>query len=154
VYAEPSTVDVLIHHRDTRAMPAKDAYTSLFYRTAPTALELLGSPAAAFNVLSTWNGANTVPIPTGWTLVQQKLADGSFTSLHQLPVALDAFMPRAISIDVDLTGKTGYVLLFAVCGDSAEDPSPWPSTAPTVSDLVKAWPRAAMRLVKVLGKRK
>jgi hypothetical protein len=82
----------------------------------------------------------------------------SGSAVHRLPLALDAFVPRAISIDVDLSAvATGdHVLLVAVCGGSTETP-PAPAGlqngVSTVVDLVRAWPRAAMRLVQVVGAR-
>jgi len=153
VYAEPCTVDVLLHHRDTRPLAANDAYVALFWRSAPSDATLLAELAETFASLHVWSGDAAVPTPAGWNRVSV-----SGTAVHRLPVALDAFMPRAVSIDVDLSTVSpgDHVLFVAVCGGSSETP-PAPAGlqngVSTVADMVRAWPRAAMRLVQVTGAR-
>ena len=154
VYAEPCTVDILVHHRDTRPLVANDPYTALFWRSAPSDATLLAELAETFASLHTWAGAPAVPTPTGWNRVSV-----SGSAVHRLPLALDAFMPRAISVDVDLSAVTpgDHVLFVAVCGGSTESPPLAPTGlqagVSTIVDLVRAWPRAAMRLVQVAGAR-
>ena len=153
VYAEPCTVDVLLHHRDTRPIAANGAYVALFWRSAPSDATLLAELAETFASLHPWSGGAVVPTPAGWNLVSV-----SGSAVHRLPVALDAFMPRAVSIDVDLSTVAAgdHVLFVAVCGGSTETP-PAPTGmqngVSTVADMVRAWPRAAMRLVQVTGAR-
>lgn len=145
IYNEPSTVEVLIHHRDTRALPTNDAFAALLWQDAASAATLTGAnlaglPAFAASLLT---GA-PAPTPAGW-----KLAGAA---LNTLPVALDARLPRAVSVDVDLSGvKAGHRVLFvAIVGSSADQLTTVPVGAPvTVTDMVKAWPNAAMRLVRV-----
>jgi hypothetical protein len=154
VYAEPCAVDVLVHHRDTRPLVANDAYTALFWRSAPSDAALLALLADPFASLHAWAGATPVPTPAGWNVVST-----SGGAVHRLPHTLDAFMPRAISIDVDLSAVAAgdHVLFLAVCGGTTESPPVAPAGmqagVSTVVDLVRAWPRAAMRLVQVAGAR-
>ena len=67
---------------------------------------------------------------------------------------LDARLPRAVPIDVDLGGVDEFhrVLLLAIAGSDgdrcAADPVGLAAGA-TVSDLVQRWPYAAIRLVTV-----
>ena len=150
VRSEPCTVDVLLHHRDTRPVDANDAYVALFFRVAPGSVALLAERASTFDALHEWRGTATVPVPAGWTRVG---------TVHRLPVTLDAFMPKAISIDVDLSAVPlgHHVLFLAVCGSSDDPASPAPeglSATSTIVDMARAWPRAALRLVKSVGVRR
>jgi hypothetical protein len=153
VYAEPCTVDVLLHHRDTRPLVPNDAHTALFWKDGPSDTALLAEVASTFTALHAWTGAATVPTPAGWNRVEV-----SGSAVHRLASKLDAFMPRAVSINVDLSGVTtpgNHVLFLAVCGSSAEAP-PAPAGltgSSTIVDLALAWPRAALRLVQVVGPR-
>lgn len=147
VYQEPSVVDVLLHHRDTRPMPANDGYVALFRRELPTDVALLAEPASTFATLHGWAGG-ALPVIPNWTT----------SGVQRLPAAIDAFMPRAVSMNVDLTtiGAGNHVLFLAVCGGSAEPAPPAPAglaAAATIGDLVQAWPRSALRLVQVVGPR-
>ena len=153
VYKEPCTVDVLLHHRDTRPLPVNDAYTALFWRDNVSDVTLLAELASTFTALHAWAGGAVVPQPTGWNRVA---VAGS--AVHKLPAKLDAFMPRAVSIDVDLSGVDPgkHVLFLAVCGSTPESPPPAPAGltgTSTIGDLVQVWPRAALRLVQVVGPR-
>jgi hypothetical protein len=75
-----------------------------------------------------------------------------------LPVTLDARMPRAVPIDVNLSDvKAGsFVMFLAIAGSSVdpctEAPVGLPGT-PTPADLVRGWPYAALRLVQVSVRR-
>jgi hypothetical protein len=160
VYAEKCVIDVLLHHRDTRAVAANDAYVALFMKQGATPAALLAEPASTFTTLHAWSGSTPVPQPAGWTRVEV-----SGSALHKLPTTLDAFMPRAISVEVDLTTAIGqatampvgtHVMFVAVCGSSAESPPPAPVGlvgASTIADLAVRWPRSALRLVQVVGPR-
>lgn len=152
-YAEKSVVDILLHHRDSRPTDANDAYTALFTRKAADSATLRALLAQPFAALHAWTGTTPVPAVTDWTLVSV-----GANSVHKLPPKLDAFMPRGISVELDLsTGFTAgdHVLLMAVCGSSKMTPVvPANLTATsTVEDLVRAWPRAAMRIIQVMGSR-
>jgi hypothetical protein len=72
--------------------------------------------------------------------------------MQTLPTLLDARQPRAVSVDVDLSGVTSghRVIVLALVGSLADDLVPPPAPLPaTVSDLVRAWPNAALRVVRV-----
>ncbi len=147
VFSEPSTVDVLLHHRDSRPIPAGSAYAMLLWRTDSSQTTLLSTPAAG---IVDWAraavaGGNPAP-PAGWQVGGARR--------NPLSVPLQARMPRAVPIDVDLTGLARFtrVLLLAIAGSSVDECSAAPVAMPagaTVSDLVQRWPYAAMRLVTV-----
>ncbi len=148
VYREPCTVDVLLHHRDTRPLAPNDAYAVLLWQSNASRAALENTDLSA---LPGWMvrliGGNLDPTPGGWNVVLTNNAP-----VHQLPVALDARMPRAVSIDVDLTTVTGghHVMFVAVVGSSA-NPSDAPAVPPinTVPTLVRSWANSAARLVRV-----
>jgi hypothetical protein len=156
VYAEPCTVDVLVHHRDTR--PAADAWVALLWRSEPADAPLLtadlsGLPALVASLLT----ATPQAAPAGWTMV----TDGAGSALHRLAVPVEARLPRAVSIDVDLTGAidtTGgtapqRVLILAVTGSGVDPVTVAPvglPAVPTPADLVRGWPYAAIRLLRVV----
>ncbi|MGZ8456363.1 MAG: hypothetical protein ACXWZ4_07165 [Gemmatirosa sp.] len=149
VFSERSMVDVLIHHRDTRPLNANDAFATLLWRSGPSASALLASavgtlPAYVASLLT----ATPLATPAGWILG----GPGAGVALHRLGVALDARLPRAVPIEVDVsTVASGHHVLFlAIVGSSADPFTTPPVGAPTtVSALVRAWPYAAMRMVRV-----
>jgi hypothetical protein len=145
VFSEKCVVDVLLHHRDTRQLATNDAYIALFWLEDPDPAVLMAEPAAKFAMLNTWAGTSPVPTPAGWS---------GGAAVFKLPATLDAFMPRAVSIDLDLNlvHDGNHLLLLAVCGSSADVPPPLPGAmtgTATIGDLVRTWPRAALRLLKV-----
>ncbi len=146
VYAEASRVDVLLHHRDTRALSSNDAYVGLFFRELASNAALLAELASTFTPLLAWQGG-AIPAVTNWTSAGKQ----------QLAAPLDAFMPKAVSFDVNLSAVApgNHVLFLAVCGSTVETP-PAPAGltgTSTIGDLVRAWPRSALRLVQVVGPR-
>jgi len=75
-------------------------------------------------------------------------------ALNALSVALDARLPRAVPIDVDLSAvPVNNRVLFLAIGGSSVDPCTAPPVGlpanPTVVDLVKCWPYAALRMVRL-----
>ncbi len=151
VHSEPSTVDVLLHHRDTRPVPVSQAFAILLWRSAAGPATLLGAQAGDIVAFAQDLAKGTAhAVPAGWT----HQTGPANAPLHPLPVALDARLPRAVSIDVDLTAvPTGHrVLLLAIAGSSADRCSAAATglpANPTVSDLVRCWPHAALRMVQV-----
>ena len=153
VHSEPSTVDVLLHHRDTREVPANDAFALLlwqsnFSRSNLLARNLSSLPAFVAGVVA---GGAIGAKPGNFNL---EVVGGS--ALHRLPVPLDARMPRAVAIDVDLTAVTAgqFVLFVAVAGSVGIDPCAQPPARPVaeltnVTELVRNWTYAAARLVQV-----
>lgn len=151
VHSELSTVDVLLHHRDTRPVPADQAFAILLWRFAPGPVALLGAPAGDIVAFAQdLAQGNAHAVPAGWT----HQSGPANAPLHPLPVALDARLPRAVSIDVDLSAvPTGNrVLLLAIAGSAVDRCSAAAvglPVNPTVADLVRCWPHAALRMVQV-----
>jgi hypothetical protein len=156
VFREPSTVDVLLHHRDSRPVQSPNAFAVLLWRFAPTAAALLTTgfadlPPFLAAVLAAGVGGAAPPTPAGWNVATA--VGGS--AMRPLSATLDARLPRAVSIDVDLsTVPSGNrVLLFAMVGSADDDAVTAPVGAPAnVADLVRAWPNAAMRIVRVVNR--
>ncbi|MDF1503865.1 hypothetical protein, partial [Roseisolibacter sp. H3M3-2] len=151
-FREPATVDVLLHHRDTRPLARDDAFVALLWREGATTDALL---ASAVGDLGTYVGrllaGTPTPAPAGWTLA----GPGAGGALVRLPHTLDARMPRAVSVDVDLSGVTAgnRVLFLAVAGSSVDPCGAAPVGAPTTAaQLVRAWPYAALRMVQVFDR--
>lgn len=149
VFSEPSTVDVLLHHRDTRPVTTGNAFAMLLWRSDRSATTLLATPADGIVAWAQGVAGGAAPaLPAGWQV------GGAALGRNVLASTLEARLPRAVSIDVDLTAVPRFhrVLLLAV-GGSVTDPcgaAPVGLPAnPTVSDLVLRWPYAAMRMVTV-----
>lgn len=150
VHREAAMVDVLLHHRDTRALTANDAYAALYWRAGQSLDALLALRASAFAPVHTWQGVGNAPAVAAWN---------SASGVARLNAPLDAFMPKAVSIPLDLADLSivgPYVALVAVCGSPAEA-APAPTGLPpsaTIVDLVRRWPRAALRVVELSGRRR
>ena len=156
VYREQCTVDVLLHHRDTRTLDPADpirpehAFAMLLWQSGPSRPALLATNLAALPVFAAGlaGGGPLGPVPGGWNIA----TDGAGSALHALPVRLDARVPRAVSIDVNLANITaGHFVLFMAVAGSTVDPCTAPTVAPinTIAGLVRGWPHAAARLVRV-----
>ena len=149
VYRERSTVDVLVHHRDTRPVAANGAFVVLLWRSDASQNTLLGTDCTTLvPYVRSLTGASPQPTPAGWNVA---LA-GDGTPLNRLPVDLAARMPRAVSVNVDFSGiSTGHrVLLLAIVGSTNDAFSAIPTGAVTsVENLVRNWPHAAARVVSV-----
>ena len=151
VFAEPCTVDVLLHHRDSRPVPSGSAFAILLWMTAPDEATLLGADASTVVAyVTTVAGGLPLAPPAGWTLA----SPGGGAALNALPVDLDARLPRAVPIDVDLGAvPANNRVLFLAIGGSSVDPCTAPAVGlpanPTVVDLVRSWPYAALRMVRV-----
>ncbi len=147
VYHEPSTVDVLLHHRDTRPVPANEAFAVLLWRTDRSGSQLTASDCSTIpDYARSLVSGTAAPVPAGWNV--QLAADG--TPLHRLAVPLSARMPRAVAIDIDLTSipSGNRVMLLALAGSTADPFSATPSGAiDRVDRLVRNWPHAAARLI-------
>jgi hypothetical protein len=152
VHSEPSTIDVLLHHRDTRPVPANQAFAILLWRFAAGPVALLNAQAGDIVAFAQdLAQGNAHAVPAGWT----HQTGPANAPLHPLSVPLDARLPRAVSIDVDLSAVPAgnRVLFLAIAGLSPADrcsaaPVGLPAN-PTVSDLARCWPHAALRMVQV-----
>ncbi len=150
VHSEVSTVDILLHHRDMRPVAPNGAFAILLRRSGANRETLLNSPAGGIVAFAQdLAQGNAHATPAGWTL--ENVAGAT---IHRLPVALDARMPRAVSVDVDLAGvhPNHFVLFLAIVGstgDPCATPPTTPPAAPTVRQQTRRWPYAAMRLVQV-----
>ena len=154
VYGEPLTVDVLLHHRDSRPALAGRAWAMLLWRRANSLADAVASPVAGvrqFRVDAS-GGAPNIAAPPGWSVVR----DSGGVSRFTLPADLSARQPRAVSIDLDLTPPVGpvqpFVALLALVGSLDDDvPDPAPAAAPaTASALALGWSRAALRVLQVV----
>jgi len=157
VYSEPSTIDVLLHHRDSRAAGPGQAWAVLLWRYVASAAAGLTAPVAGVTDFHTsaWTTPATGVGPAGWIAVRRP--DGSARLPLDFP--LDARMPRAVAFDVDLTRPRAplgqpqplapvAVVFLALVGSIADDPplAPPAPAAVTVNDLVTQWPYAAARV--------
>jgi hypothetical protein len=163
VFREACTVDVLLHHRDSRPVApglGDSAFAVLLWRFAATTAELLATPATGLvNYLSTVRaagaGAAAPAPPAGWRVATESAAG---PAMHTLSSVLDARLPRAVPIDLNFAAAGGpangqRVLLLALVASTLDDPIVAPAGPPaTVADLVQAWPPAAMRIVRVINR--
>lgn len=147
VYRERSTVDVLLHHRDTRPVAANNSFAVLLWRShrsrsALNATDCTDIPAYVRSLLA----GPALPLPAGWNV--QLAADGS--PLHRLSVPLSARMPRSVAINLDLSAipNANHVMLLAIGGSTADAYSAVPAGAiDRVDRFVRNWPHAAARLI-------
>jgi hypothetical protein len=140
-YALPSTVEILLHHRDSRAVPAGDAWATLLWRSFDVPRDRIDADTAGILAYLTGTGDP----PADWRVLRQ-----------QLTVPLDARLPRAVAIDVDLSGQTpDDTVLFLAYVDSAADDQPRrpPSieSPKTLTDLIRSWPSLAARKVLIVS---
>jgi hypothetical protein len=151
VYRETSTVDVLVHHRDSREVPADGAYVVLMWRAATTPAALMAlSPTTVATYLTAIAGGTAAVIPGGWNVA----AGSGAVARRTVSVPVDGRMPRGTSIDVDLSAVPAgqHVLFLAFVGSTADDlPLSLPAINPltSITDLVRSWPYAAARVVLV-----
>lgn len=149
VFRERSTVDVLLHHRDTRPVAANGAFAVLLWRSDASQNTLLATDCTNLvPYVRSLTGGAPQATPAGWRVA---LA-GDGTPLNRLSVDLAARMPRAVSINVDFSGvPAGHrVLLLAIVGSTSDLFSAVPTGPVTsVEALVRNWPHAAARVVSV-----
>lgn len=149
VYRERSTVDVLLHHRDTRPVATNHSFVALFWRASPSRNTLLETDCTnLIPFVRSLTGGAPQAAPAGWNV--PLAADG--TALHRLQTPLAARMPRAIPVNIDLSDipAGNRVLLIAIAGSTADPFSAVPAgTVDRVQGLVRHWPHAAARLISV-----
>jgi len=141
VHPQPCTVEVLLHHRDTRPVPAGGARVTLLWQATDDPWSLAETDPT--EILAYLRG--TGDPPPNWMIARQ-----------QLTVPLEARLPRAASIDVDLSDVTSEHVLFLAHVESAADDQPRrpPSIRlpQTVTELVRSWPQLAGRQVKIIAR--
>ena len=156
VFREPSTVDVLVHHRDAIGLRANQGFVVLLWRVGATPSDLLALSVATLLPFLTAAAAGTAqPVPAGWNLA----TGGGGLTWRTVPTAVDARMPRAVSIDVDLTAVPNkqQVLFLAFVGSIGAGEVFVPPTMSsgavvpptTVAELVRFCPYAAARIVHI-----
>jgi hypothetical protein len=158
VYNEKTTVDVLLHHRDSRPVAAGRAFAGLLWRkvatydNATTIFEQSAVELGAFIVAALAAGPTVVvPALTGWTLERTGGTVGA--GVHVLSETIEARLPKAVSIDVDLSAaQDGEHVIFVAFVGSLDDDLFVPTAAPTLLDLVLNWPGVTSRVVKVTNR--
>jgi hypothetical protein len=156
VFREPSTVDVLVHHRDAIGLRSNQAFVVLVWRVGATPGALLAESVTTLLPFLTAAAAGTVQaVPGGWNLA----SGGGGVNWRTVPTPVDARMPRAVSIDVDLSAVPNkqQVLFLAFVGSLGAGEvfvPPTTSTAgvvppTTVAELVRFCPYAAARIVHI-----
>ncbi len=149
-YRERVTVDVLLHHRDSRRVPVDGARAVVLWMAGPDRDALLATTVADVPayVASLLGPGPALPSPGGWNAAP---AGASGVALHR---ELEARLPLSVSVDIDLGGVTQeHVLVLAVVGSSVDAPvvAPLAGTV-TVADLVRNWPYAALRAVTLIDR--
>ncbi len=155
VHRERNTVDVLLHHRDTRPLTPAQSHVVLLWRSAPAmpTLQALGIADVTPFLTQCAATGNVQAVPGGWQVAGPAVG----AAVRSLGVALDARIPRAVSFDVDLSlvDPAHFVLFLAVAWSDADrlavPPTGFPAlpALPTVAHLVRGWPYAAARIVQV-----
>ena len=171
VPGEQCTVEILIHHRDTNFLAANDAFAILLWQWGdPASVRCDGIAGFARGVdvgtgvpassTAGWT-APTVSNPNGRFGDWHAAVDGS-SVLHRLPVQLDARMPRAVAVDIDLSRNPGSpspddvagpVVLLALVGSTADRFSQDPPSTGQPDPFIRGWRHAAMRTVVCTGSR-
>ncbi len=171
VPGEQCTVEVLIHHRDTNFLGANQAFAALFWQWGDLASVRCDGIATFARGLDVDTGVPASSV-AGWTAPTDSNPNGRFgdwhvamtgpSVLHRLPVQLDARMPRAVPIDIDLGRNPGSsnpqdvagpVVLLAVVGSTADRFSHSPPTIGQPDPFIRRWRHAAMRTVVCTGPR-
>ncbi|GAA3601663.1 hypothetical protein GCM10022199_01500 [Marihabitans asiaticum] len=145
----PSVVEVLLHHRDERAVPRLDAQAILYWRTGTVVEDLMSADIGDLVAHSADHFlAQPHALPDEWSAATDPLLGLTFANLEPIT----ARSPRAISIDLDLSvipADQSHILLLAVVTSAADSP-PLPAPAgTTVRDLVLGWPYAAARVLRL-----
>lgn len=158
VFREPSTIDVLIHHRDAAPLNPHEAYAVLLWHEFSNGVAHASVPAAP--VIAYLRGvasgvSSSTPPPAGWNVVRTPIGD----VMHQLDVSLDARLPRGVSIDVDLsparlTPTTNHVLFLAFVNNLGETTLADPAVAAPANlvDMVTSWTYTAARQVHLMNR--
>lgn len=151
VPARPSVVEVLLHHRASEPTADFTTYAGLLWKEVSGASNPLTEPAQDF--VDWWDEASelfgdTTAAPAGWTVVRTSPP----ASRNVLDIGLDARLPRAVPIPLDLTPLAGRLIVLAAFSSSLADNGlqPAPGGAATLTDLVRSWPHVAVRLVQVV----
>jgi hypothetical protein len=150
VPARHNVVEVLLHHRASEPSTPPTSSAGLMWKELTLASSPLAEPAQGF--VDWWTGVSAVPeqspaAPAGWTVVRPSPT----TACHTLDTSLDARLPRAVSVPIDLTGQGGRLLLLVAFASSVADVGlqPAPGGGATLTSLILSWPHAATRLIYV-----
>lgn len=151
VSARPSVVEVLLHHRASEPASGFTSYAGLMWKEVTGAGNPLAEPAQGF--VDWWDEASelfgdTAAAPAGWTVVRNSPPAG----FNTLDIDLDARLPRAVPIALDLAPLAGKLIVLAAFASSVADNGlqPAPGGAATLTDLVQSWPHVAIRLIQVV----
>ncbi|MHC5010108.1 MAG: hypothetical protein ACYTG6_04040 [Planctomycetota bacterium] len=140
-------VDVLVHHRHVRPIPAAGVGVILLRRQVPST-EGSGSGVALAdqwraNVVQLVNG-HTPPLPDHWTV-----ADPAGVRRPSGPV--DARTPRAVTFDLDMSSAPANSnwMLLAVVSSTTDALEIADLTGTTLEDLVRGCSHVAAKLITV-----
>lgn len=170
VPAEQCTVEVLVHHRDTNPLGANEAFAMVLWQWGdPASVNCDGVAAFARSID---RDAGVPPASAEWIAPTAAEPHGRFRGwhvaangssvLHRLPVQLDARMPRAVPVDIDLSRNAGAanpddvvgrVVVLALVGSSADPFSQDPPASGQPEAFVRGWRHAAMRTIVCTGPR-
>jgi len=154
VYLEPSSVEILLHHRDPRPVAADQSWAMLLWQwcddpTTAAGLDVTAVPG--FRRLAS-DGSTGHAAPDGWQVV----TTGAGAARHTLGVPLSAHLPRAVTVDLDLTAPGAAtptprgVVLLALTGSLMDDqPVPEPPAPGALADFVRDRWYAAARFLLV-----
>jgi hypothetical protein len=145
-------VDVLVHHRDSRPVPASQVRVTLLRRLLTGPEETWGSVAisTAWKV-SVQQLLSGDPLPPGWSL------DDGWSTANTPRVlsprgAVDARTPRAVTFDLNFTAITGprtRDVLLAIVHSSADPVSVASLAGSTLEELVTFSHHVAARIIAV-----
>ena len=147
---EPSTVEVLLHHRDLREVPRMEASVIVYWRSGGAVADLMAAPVDDIVAHADAHVAGlSHAAPAGWSVAVDVFGMSTWT--NDDPVS--ARMPRSVPVDVDVSTvppADDHVVFLAVAASSVDGPRLPAPAAATVATLVLRWPYAAARVVRLL----
>lgn len=148
VTPQPSVVEVLLHRRGA-AMAGDGAHVAgLLWRPLARGDSALSEPSQAF--VDWWTGVvaggGAVPAPpAGWSFVP----GAGPRQTHQVAGQLEARLPKAVPIPLDLSGQRTSLMLLAFVATVGVGLAPVVGAPTTLLALADSWPHIAARRILV-----